>query len=85
MTALGAVLLPQQPPERLRGVAQAAEDAGLDELWLWEDCFRESGIASAAAALAWTERLPVAVGLRPPSPPPRALTPETEAMPARER
>jgi hypothetical protein len=34
-------------------VASAAEDAGLEELWLWEDCFWESGIASAAAALAW--------------------------------
>ncbi len=23
-------------------------------LWLWEDCFREGGISTAAAALAWT-------------------------------
>ncbi|RYV51670.1 LLM class flavin-dependent oxidoreductase [Pengzhenrongella frigida] len=65
MTLLGAVFLPQLPPERLRAVAQAADRAGLDELWLWEDCFRESGIASAAAALAWTDRLRVAVGLLP--------------------
>jgi alkanesulfonate monooxygenase SsuD/methylene tetrahydromethanopterin reductase-like flavin-dependent oxidoreductase (luciferase family) len=46
-------------------VASAAEDAGLQELWLWEDCFWEGGIASAAAALAWTERLRVGVGLLP--------------------
>jgi alkanesulfonate monooxygenase SsuD/methylene tetrahydromethanopterin reductase-like flavin-dependent oxidoreductase (luciferase family) len=65
MTALGAVFLPQLPPERLRDVARAADDAGLEELWLWEDCFWESGIASAAAALAWTERLRVGVGLLP--------------------
>ncbi len=65
MTAIGAVFLPQLPPERLREVARSADDAGLDELWLWEDCFRESGIASAAAALAWTERLHVGVGLLP--------------------
>jgi alkanesulfonate monooxygenase SsuD/methylene tetrahydromethanopterin reductase-like flavin-dependent oxidoreductase (luciferase family) len=65
MTTLGAVFLPQLPPERLREVARAADDAGLEELWLWEDCFRESGIAGAAAALAWTERLRVGVGLLP--------------------
>lgn len=65
MTTLGAVFLPQLPPERLRDVARAADDAGLEELWLWEDCFRESGIASAAAVLAWTERLRVGVGLLP--------------------
>src|SRR5690349_10682452 len=66
MTAtLGAVFLPQLPPERLREVACAADDAGLEELWLWEDCFRESGIAAAAAALAWTQRVRVGVGLLP--------------------
>ncbi len=65
MTDLGVVFLPQLPPERLREVARTADDAGLEELWLWEDCFYESGIASAAAALAWTERLRVGVGLLP--------------------
>lgn len=65
MSTLGAVFLPQLPPERLRDAARAADDAGLEELWLWEDCFRESGIASAAAALAWTQRLRVGVGLLP--------------------
>jgi alkanesulfonate monooxygenase SsuD/methylene tetrahydromethanopterin reductase-like flavin-dependent oxidoreductase (luciferase family) len=65
MTALGAVFLPQLPPERLRSVALAAEEAGLEELWLWEDCFRESGIATAAAALAWTTRMRVGIGLLP--------------------
>lgn len=65
MTALGAVFRPQLPPERLRDVARTADDAGLEQLWLWEDCFFESGIASTAAALAWTERLRVGVGLLP--------------------
>jgi len=64
-TGLGAVFLPQLPPERLRGMVHAAEASGLEELWLWEDCFRQSGIASAAAALAWSERLVVGVGLLP--------------------
>jgi len=65
MTTLGAVYLPYNPPERLRAVAKAADEAGLEELWLWEDCFLEGGIASMAAALGWTERLRVGVGLLP--------------------
>jgi alkanesulfonate monooxygenase SsuD/methylene tetrahydromethanopterin reductase-like flavin-dependent oxidoreductase (luciferase family) len=65
MTALGVVFRPQLPPERLRAVARVADDAGLEELWLWEDCFLEGGISAAAAALAWTERVRVGVGLLP--------------------
>lgn len=65
MTAVGAVFLPQFAPETLRAVARTADDAGLDELWLGEDCFLHAGIASAAAALARTERLRVGVGLLP--------------------
>src|SRR4051794_33020670 len=65
MTTLGVVFRPQNPPERLRAVARAADEAGLEELWLWEDCFLQSGIATAAAALAWTSRLRVGVGLLP--------------------
>lgn len=65
MTTLGMIFRPQFPPERLRAVARAADEAGLEELWLWEDCFLESGIASATAALAWTERLHVGIGLLP--------------------
>ncbi|MFE1531520.1 LLM class flavin-dependent oxidoreductase [Streptomyces albidoflavus] len=65
MTTLGAVFRPQLPPERLRSVARAADAAGLEELWLWEDCFLASGVASTSAALAWTERLRVGAGLLP--------------------
>jgi alkanesulfonate monooxygenase SsuD/methylene tetrahydromethanopterin reductase-like flavin-dependent oxidoreductase (luciferase family) len=65
VTTLGAVFRPQLPPEALRGVVRAAERSGLEELWLWEDCFFESGIAAMSAALAWTERLRVGVGILP--------------------
>ncbi|HEY8319482.1 MAG TPA: LLM class flavin-dependent oxidoreductase [Amnibacterium sp.] len=65
MTTLGAVFLPQFAPERLRDVARAADEAGLEELWLWEDCFKSSGVAPMTAALAFTERLRVGVGLMP--------------------
>ncbi|MFE2100178.1 MULTISPECIES: LLM class flavin-dependent oxidoreductase [unclassified Streptomyces] len=65
MTGIGAVFRPQLPPERLRAVARLADTTGLEELWLWEDCFREGGISTAAAALAWTERVRVGVGLMP--------------------
>src|SRR5882757_5592646 len=65
MTALGTVFRPQFPPEILRDMAAAADAAGLDQLWVWEDCFSESGIAAAAAALAWTSRVRVGIGLRP--------------------
>jgi alkanesulfonate monooxygenase SsuD/methylene tetrahydromethanopterin reductase-like flavin-dependent oxidoreductase (luciferase family) len=65
MATIGAVFPPSLPPERLRTVARAADAAGLDELWLWEDCFREGGIATQAAALAWTERVRVGIGVLP--------------------
>src|SRR3989442_7856327 len=65
MTVLGIVFRPQYAPERLRAVAEAADSFGLDELWLWEDCFDEGGISSAAAALAWTQRLHVGIGVLP--------------------
>lgn len=61
----GFTFTPTLPPERLRDVARAVETAGLDDLWVWEDCFKESGIASAAVALASTERIRVGIGLLP--------------------
>ncbi|MFD0360050.1 LLM class flavin-dependent oxidoreductase [Nocardia sp. GCM10030253] len=65
MTVLGAVSLPQIPPEHLAAVSNAAEDSGLDELWLWEDCFWGGGIAAAATVLARTERVRVGIGVLP--------------------
>jgi 5,10-methylenetetrahydromethanopterin reductase len=65
VTRLGVNFVPTLPPSRLRPLARAADAAGLDELWVWEDCFKESAVASAAAALAWTERITVVISLMP--------------------
>lgn len=61
---LGCAFVPTLPPESLPDLARAA-DHWLDELWIWEDCFKQSGIASAATALAISDRLVVGIGLLP--------------------
>ena len=65
MAALGVIFTADRPPEELPAFAAAVEAAGLDELWLWEDCFYAGGIAASAAALAATERLTVGIGIMP--------------------
>ena len=65
MTTLAAIFPPTQAPERLGAVASAAEAAGLPQLWVWEDCFYESGIATATAILAATSHVTVGIGLLP--------------------
>lgn len=62
---VGVTFRPQSPPERLHDVVQVAEAAGIDELWLWEDCFFEGGLTTASAALAWSAELHVGIGLMP--------------------
>ncbi len=62
---LGVVIRPQSPPEAMRRLVRHAESVGLEQVWLWEDCFLEGGVASAATALADTERLTVGLGLLP--------------------
>jgi alkanesulfonate monooxygenase SsuD/methylene tetrahydromethanopterin reductase-like flavin-dependent oxidoreductase (luciferase family) len=62
---VGVVFRPQLPPERMREFVLTAEAAGLDDVWLWEDCFAEGGLASASAALAWTSTLRIGLGLMP--------------------
>ena len=46
-------------------VAEALEAAGVDQLWVIEDCFYTAGISLAATALARTERLTVGLGILP--------------------
>jgi alkanesulfonate monooxygenase SsuD/methylene tetrahydromethanopterin reductase-like flavin-dependent oxidoreductase (luciferase family) len=62
---VGVVFRPQLPPERLRSFMVRAEASGLDDVWLWEDCFLEGGLTTATAALAWTESVRVGLGLMP--------------------
>ncbi len=61
----GVCFTPTMAPSSLPELAKLAEEAGLDEFWVWEDCFAHSGIASAAVVLASTERLRVGIGLLP--------------------
>jgi alkanesulfonate monooxygenase SsuD/methylene tetrahydromethanopterin reductase-like flavin-dependent oxidoreductase (luciferase family) len=65
MTIIGAIARSQESPEKIREIALAAEDAGLDELWLWEDSFYAGGIAMSTLALSVTERLRVGIGVMP--------------------
>lgn len=62
---VGCVYRPQLAPERLASVARKADDAGVSELWLWEDCFLSGGISAAAIALSHSTRLTVGVGVLP--------------------
>ncbi len=66
MSRIGTIFSPYpHPPEELRDAARSAEEAGVEELWLWEDCFRSSAWAAAAAALAVTDHLRIGVGIAP--------------------
>ncbi|MFC7547484.1 LLM class flavin-dependent oxidoreductase [Plantactinospora sp. GCM10030261] len=62
---IGVMYRRENPPENLTAYARLAERLGYDELWLVEDCFFASGIASAAAAAAATERLTIGLGILP--------------------
>ena len=45
--------------------ARAVESAGVEQLWLIEDCFFTAGVSLAATALAVTEQLTVGIGIMP--------------------
>jgi len=64
-SSVGVRINREQPPSKLRDLARQAEDAGLDELWLVEDCFWAAGIATVATALAVTSTIKVGVGVLP--------------------
>ena len=62
---LGVMFRREHTPENLPNFARQAEEAGFDELWVVEDCFYGSGIASAATALASTGFISVGLGIMP--------------------
>jgi len=62
---LGILFRREHAPENLPSFSRRAEKAGFDELWVVEDCFYGSGIASAAAALASTASIKVGIGIMP--------------------
>ena len=62
---IAVVLRPEQSPEDLIQLARHADELGIDEVWLWEDCFFGGGIATAATVLAATTRMGVAIGVLP--------------------
>lgn len=65
MTSLGFALLPTMPPPQYLSIARAADAAGLDDIVLWEDCFKETAVAAAGAVLGSTERIRVQLGVLP--------------------
>ncbi len=62
---LGVMFRREHAPEDLPDFARRAEEVGFDELWVVEDCFYTSGIASAATALACTGSISVGLGIMP--------------------
>lgn len=50
-------------PRDLVSIVSEAEALGFGEIWLAEDYFDLGGIASTAAALAATERIPIGIGV----------------------
>ncbi|RJQ78446.1 LLM class flavin-dependent oxidoreductase [Pseudonocardiaceae bacterium YIM PH 21723] len=53
------------PASQAAPLALKAEQLGLDEFWVVEDCFWAGGIATAGAALAVTESITVGIGVLP--------------------
>ena len=62
---LGITYVAAYEPEGLQAAAATSDAAGLDQFWLWEDCFTHGGLSTAAVALATTERITVGIGLLP--------------------
>lgn len=53
------------PAGAMREYAGRLEAAGVEQLWVIEDCFFTAGVSLAATALAVTERLQVGIGILP--------------------
>lgn len=66
MACIGAIFNPYtHSPDEFHDAVLAAEEGGVPELWVWEDCFRQSAFATVGAALAWTDSLKIGIGIAP--------------------
>ena len=65
MPRIGFRIPRELPAARFADLARQAEQAGLDEIWVVEDCFYAGGIATAATALAVTSSITVGIGVLP--------------------
>ncbi|EME53111.1 LLM class flavin-dependent oxidoreductase [Amycolatopsis decaplanina] len=65
VSRLGVRIPRELPAARLTGLARRAEQEGLDEVWIVEDCFYAGGIATASAVLAATEKITLGIGIMP--------------------
>jgi alkanesulfonate monooxygenase SsuD/methylene tetrahydromethanopterin reductase-like flavin-dependent oxidoreductase (luciferase family) len=65
MTTLACIIRPSTPPSRIIPLARAVESAGIEEIWLWEDCFQTGGISAASAILSATDHVRVGIGVMP--------------------
>ena len=50
------------PAGAIAEYARKLEGAGIEQLWLIEDCFYTAGVSLAATALSVTERIAVGIG-----------------------
>jgi 5,10-methylenetetrahydromethanopterin reductase len=62
---IGVMFERDVPPELLRQRVRLFEEVGLDDVWVVEDLCFAGGIATAATALAATQRLGVGLGILP--------------------
>jgi alkanesulfonate monooxygenase SsuD/methylene tetrahydromethanopterin reductase-like flavin-dependent oxidoreductase (luciferase family) len=65
MTTLACIIRPSTLPSRIIPLARAVESAGIEEIWLWEDCFQTGGISAASAILSATDHVRVGIGVMP--------------------
>ncbi|WP_051764845.1 LLM class flavin-dependent oxidoreductase [Streptomyces sp. NRRL F-5135] len=62
---IGVMFDREQRPEDLAAFAAAAEDLGVDDVWVVEDLAWAGSVSSATIALAATERLRIGIGIVP--------------------
>jgi alkanesulfonate monooxygenase SsuD/methylene tetrahydromethanopterin reductase-like flavin-dependent oxidoreductase (luciferase family) len=65
MVSLGVGFPREFPAREVIDAARRLEAAGVEDLWVVEDCFYTTGVSLAAAALAVTERLTLGLGILP--------------------